>query len=311
MDGLKNLKMKDILFKCFFKIFNKKKYHNYKNDIQFLKDKNFYDKSIRPKLLNIQNSIEKNSEINFLHSGHAGDIINSLPTIKEISKTKICNLFINLNKPIKTNYNNHPAGQYFINEKIYRMLAPLLETQKFLNSVNIYNNQRVDVNLDLFRELPISLSFDSMKFYFHLVGIRANLHEKFLDVIEHKNLKNKITIQRSLRYQNHLINYNFLNKYKDLYFIGLENEYYYLKKNLPNLNFYNCKDFLEMAQIIKSSKVFIGNSSLGFTISEGLKVPRLLEASPKVSTQQVHGDNGYDFYFQSHFEKYFAILNGR
>ena len=35
-----------------------------------------------------------------------------------------------------------------------------------------------------------------------------------------------------------------------------------------------------MAQIIKACKFFIGNSSLGYDIAEGLKVPRLLEACP-------------------------------
>jgi hypothetical protein len=35
-----------------------------------------------------------------------------------------------------------------------------------------------------------------------------------------------------------------------------------------------------MAEIIKASKFFIGNMSLQYIISEALKVPRLLEASP-------------------------------
>ena len=42
--------------------------------------------------------------------------------------------------------------------------------------------------------------------------------------------------------------------YKNLIFIGTKDEYEDLKKEVPNLEFYDCKDFLEMAQIIKSSK---------------------------------------------------------
>ena len=60
--------------------------------------------------------------------------------------------------------------------------------------------------------------------------------------------------------------------------------------------------------MIKSSKLFIGNSSLGFDIAEGLKTPRLLEASPDFPARQVHGKNGFDFYFQTHFEKYFQYF---
>jgi hypothetical protein len=81
-----------------------------------------------------------------------------------------------------------------------------------------------------------------------------------------------------------------------------------LKQSIKNLKFYECKDFLEMAEIIKCCKLFIGNSSLGFTIAEGLKAPRLLEASPWNPSQQVHGNNGFDFFFQPHFEFFFKLL---
>jgi len=111
-----------------------------------------------------------------------------------------------------------------------------------------------------------------------------------------------------LRYHNHLINYDFLNKFNDLYFVGTFTEYEDLKEHVKNLKFYDCKDFLEMAEIIKSCKLFVGNSSLGFTIAQGLKVPRLLEASPRTPSQHIHGKDGYDFFFQSHFEKFFKLL---
>ena len=93
--------------------------------------------------------------------------------------------------------------------------------------------------------------------------------------------------------------------------MGTLDEYNHLKKELKNLEFYECKNFLEMASIIKSSKVFIGNSSLGIDIADGLKTPRLLEASPYFPARQVHGENGFDFYFQSHFEKYFNFFNSK
>ena len=91
-------------------------------------------------------------------------------------------------------------------------------------------------------------------------------------------------------------------------FVGTENEFKELKKDLKNLEFYECKDFLEMAMVIKSCKLFIGNSSLGIDLAESLKVPRLLEACPYFPARQIHGEKGYDFYFQTHFEKYFQIL---
>ena len=91
-------------------------------------------------------------------------------------------------------------------------------------------------------------------------------------------------------------------------FIGTKDEYNDLKKEVENLEFYDCKDFLEMAKIIKSSKFFIGNSSVGYDFAEGLKIPRLLEACPNFPVKRPHGKNAYDFCFQGHFEKLFDYL---
>ena len=77
---------------------------------------------------------------------------------------------------------------------------------------------------------------------------------------------------------------------------------------MPNLEFYDCKDFLEMAQIIQTSKFFLGNLSLGYTLAEGLKIPRLLESSPDFPLVYPIAKNAYDFYFQVHFEKLFNVL---
>ena len=73
---------------------------------------------------------------------------------------------------------------------------------------------------------------------------------------------------------------------------------------------YDCKDFLELASIIKNSKVFIGNLSFGYAIAEALKVPRLLESAPDFPLVYPNGSDGYDFYFQSHFEYLVKKLAG-
>tara|TARA_B110000971_G_scaffold217722_1_gene255155 strand:- start:1235 stop:2158 length:924 start_codon:yes stop_codon:yes gene_type:complete len=299
----------NFLLRSFYKIFlSEEKYKNYKNFFKLEKEIKYFKKNLEPYLFEIQEKLKKKKEISILHSGHTGDIINILPIIKQISKAHVCKLYINLNKPIGTHYAHHPAGQVYINKKIYDKLLPLLQTQRKIFSTEIFNNHHIDINFDLIRKLPISLNFDSQRYAFHLSGMQTDLNQQFLEVDEHKSLKKKIIILRSLRHQNHFINYRFLAKYNDVFFIGIDYEYNDLKKTLPNLKFYECLNFLDMAQVIKSSRLFIGNSSLGFAIAEGLKVPRLLEASPLNPTQQIHGKNAYDFYFQNHFEKYFDLL---
>ena len=100
-----------------------------------------------------------------------------------------------------------------------------------------------------------------------------------------------------------------MKDYKNILFIGLKDEYEDLKKEVPNLEFHDCKDFLEAAEIIQASRFFIGNSSFGFTIAEALKVPRLAESFPQFPVIYPNGGEGYEFYFQIHFEKLFKHLN--
>ena len=92
-------------------------------------------------------------------------------------------------------------------------------------------------------------------------------------------------------------------------FIGLQDEFDDLKKDIPNLELYDPKDFYEVAQLIKSCKFFIGNMSVFYPIAEALKVPRLLEAEPMFPVVQPVGKNAYDFYYQPHFEKFVSILS--
>tara|TARA_A100001011_G_scaffold383566_1_gene454966 strand:+ start:1377 stop:2282 length:906 start_codon:yes stop_codon:yes gene_type:complete len=292
----------------FDKFFNPEKYLKDKRSKIIEKDKKIFKEKYEKYIDNIQKTLANKNEISFLHSGHIGDLINTLPVIKEISKKHTCNLFIQLDVPAPDVYNSHPAGKFLLNKKIYNMLYPLLRAQNYIDSIDVFKNQKIDINFDLIRELPINLLFDNARYGFHIAGVQVDLSKKFLAVEEHSILKNKITILRSLRYQNPFISYSFLEKYENPYYIGTLEEYKNLKRDLKNLEFYECKDFLEMASIIKSSKVLVGNSSLGIDIAEGLKTPRLLEASPYYPTVQIHGENGFDFYFQSHFEKYFDFL---
>ena len=138
--------------------------------------------------------------------------------------------------------------------------------------------------------------------------MQPNLDLSYIESDSHNRIRNKVVIQRTFRYRNSFINYKFLNNYEDLLFVGTKEEFEDMKVDVKKLEFYDCKDFLEMASIIRSSKFVIGNSSLAFPIAEGLKVPRLLEACPQFPAAQPHGIKAFNFYFQSHFEKWVKYL---
>jgi len=295
------------LKKIWYKITNKKRYQELKFIENSKKTKISLTINHEKQINLIQHKIENQEKLNFLHSGHAADIVNALPVIKELSKNHECNLFINLNKPIKF-YFKHPASGTYLNENILKKLTPLLENQKYINKVEKFEDQEIDINLDLFRDLPINLTFDNIKYASIVTGIQPDYNLPFLEADDHGYLKNKVIIQRTFRYRNNFINYEFLNNYQNLCFVGTKDEYEDLKDIVKNLEFYECKDFLDMANAVKSSKFVLANSSLTFPIAEGLNVPRLLEAYPEFPAAQPHGKNSFTFYFQSHFEKLFNYL---
>ena len=46
-----------------------------------------------------------------------------------------------------------------INSKSFELLLPLLKSQSYLNSVKEYSNENIDVDLNLFREMPFNIIF--------------------------------------------------------------------------------------------------------------------------------------------------------
>ena len=293
--------------KLWYKFFNKEKYIDLKNEKRTSDRFKYYNSRIYAQILEIQKKIENNKELSFLHSGRLGDLIYSLATIKELSKSHKCKLYVQIEKPILGPYDS--SRKVFINKRCGDLILPLLRNQDFLDAVNIYKDEKIDINLDLFRDIPISLSFYSSRWFSHICGININVENTFLSVKPHELIKNRIIVGRSSRYRNAYINYKFLKNTKNLLCIGLEEEFQDSKKDINDLEFHECKDFLEMAEIIKASKFFIGNMSLQYIISEALKVPRLLEASPDFPAAFPVGPNAFDAYHQNHFEKFFTNLN--
>ena len=267
----------------------------------------------------LEDKLKKNFTINnlkiedksFLHKKHKNfskDKFYIMLTIESLELKKMSSL--EANRKIGKSYNKHPAANVYINEDMINKMLPLLKSQNFINHVHFYNNNKIDIDLNLFREIYTEMNMASTRWYFHITGVHADLSLPYLLVNPHKNIKNKVVLIRSNRRNNVLISYSFLKKYDNLLFIGLSSEYEELKKQIPNLKFYNCNNFLEMAEIIKASKFFLGNITFGYCIAEALKVPRLLECSHDGDLAAVHpsGKNSYEFFFQEHFEKWFDCL---
>lgn len=296
--------------KILYKFINRDKYKELKNELLVNKKIKILKSGFEDEINKIFKATEQ-KEISFLHSGHLGDVINALPVLKQLSNKSKCNLYLQIGKNLESDAVNykHKGDKIYMTERMVKMVLPLLKNQNYINIVEIFNNQKIDIDLNLFRKMPMNFNLDEVRWYFHLTGVHVDLSQQYLFANEHQFIKKKIVIMRSTRRKNAFINYKFLRNFNDVLFLGLQEEYEDLKKEIPNLEFYNCKNFLEAAEIIKSSKFFIGNSSFGFTIAEGLKVPRIMESYPDFPVIYPNGGLGYDFYFQKHFEKICQRLN--
>ena len=295
--------------KYILKYFNKKKYLSLKSSQKIEDSKKIFKKNFEKTIYDIHRSIKEKTQLNFLHSGNLGDLIYCLPVIKELSKTHKCNLFIKTNEIMPLEYIKHPAKGFYIDNRMLNLFLPLMKEQTYFSEVGKYTNQKIDIDFNLFRILPINICFNSPRWYFQITGVQVDLSIPYMEVKGHEIIKDKIIIHRTFRHRNQFINYKFLRNYKDLIFIGTTDEYHDLKNDVPNLEFFECKDFLEMARIIKSAKFFIGNQSIAYPMAEALKVPRLLEAEPLFPVVQPVGKNSFDFYYQPHFEKFVKILS--
>ncbi len=292
-----------------WKFLDKNKYQNIKNETKKKEILDFYNQHIKDKINKNIETIQNKKELNFVHSGHLGDLIYSFPVVQEIAKTHKCNFYVRINKKMEIKYPDHPSGNVYLDERIVKLLLPLIKNQGFINKCDIFSKEHIDIDLDFFREVPIDFRFHSIRWYMHLTGVYTDMNIPYLETKHHEIIKNKIIIVRSPRYRNDFINYEFLSDIKDkILCVGLKKEFEDLKKSIKHLEFYDCKDFLELSQIIKSCRIFIGNECFAYSIAEGLKVPRLLEASPNFPVIFPTGNNGYDFYHQIHFERLFKKL---
>ena len=294
--------MKFNILKYYFKLFDNKKYKRLKEKNIIQKSVDIFENKYRDYLYGIEKKIKNQKKLTFLHSGHLGDLIYALPVIKELAKDHDCHFYIQANKIMPVEYFKHPSGSVFIDDRMLNLFLPLMKKQKFIHKAEKYNHQEIDINFDLFRELPVNIHFNSPRWYFHIAGIQVDLTDPYMDVEPHEKVKNKIVIHRTFRHRNQFINYKFLENYNDLVFVGTKDEYEDLKRDVKNLEIYDCKDYLDMVRVIKSCKFFIGNQSVAYPMAE---------AEPNFPVVQPIGKNAFDFYYQPHFEKWCKYLNSK
>lgn len=249
-----------------------------------------------------------------------GDLLSLMPGFKQVYETSG-------NKTVIYQKVNHTYGMFgaylgakysikdedgepvTMNRMLFNAVKPLLLSQEYIADFIEWNGEEVDFNLDAIREMPNTLPsgcINRWPFYIW-PDMATDLSKQWLFVPSDKSpFEGKIIINRTERYNNHLISYNFLNKYtNDIYFVGLPDEYAcFCKQHKLNIPRYEVRDLLLFAEWIKSCKLYIGSQSSLFQICEGLKIPRLLEVCKEMPNVIGSGEGFYDFLTQASLEYY-------
>jgi len=219
----------------------------------------------------------------FKHSGNLGDIIFSLPTIIALGGGI---LYIGGGK----GWLMRPMSSAMIEQMI-----ELLKGQPYLADVLPYQNETVDYDLDKFRDKhgpgsDVHLAWRHLDSF----GVKYDLSLPWLEGIEPLYV-NDIIIQNGFRSRDIPLNWRVLKAYEDkCVFVGFKNEYRtFRRKTGLNIRFHQIKNIRELARVIKGSKLFIGNQSLGFALAEALKHPRVLEVSYQESNVMPQSYNGH------------------
>jgi len=220
--------------------------------------------------------------LKFCHSGNLGDVFYSLPAIKQACTEQDTQavLFIKLNVPSIAINGNHPVGNVMMNDYMFKMAKPLLKSCPFIYDVLPWTNQKVDYDLDKFRDIGFNLSAHSISrwYFFAYPMLSTTLSEQIIPITN--NNGSYIVLNRSERYNNANVDYSILNNLKeDIFFTGTINEFARMNKVIPNLKHKEVDNFLELAWFISQSKFFIGNQSMNFAIAEQIKKKRVLECS--------------------------------
>lgn len=215
--------------------------------------------------------------LNYICGGLFGDLIQSISVINEkfYSSGKKGNLYI-----AEGVYNNRQLEPFrFGIDNTYKDTFDVISSQKYIHSYHIYNNEKIDIDLNNWRSSPILHTQNWFSIYNNCYNIKWG-YSKWMCVEKDPQWNDTVFINMtSYRFPNN-VNFNLLySKYgKSLVFISpTEDNYNYFKQQTSlNIELYSPKTFTELCIAIASCKLLIGGLSSILSIGHALQIPRII-----------------------------------
>lgn len=222
----------------------------------------------------------------FKHSGDLGDLWYSLPIIRYMGKGSIALVHDGLKS---TKADGSPSG---LTLKMIEMAKPLLEAQPYITKCKVWNNEAVEIDIDIFRTVNLYGDINLCELILQNSGVPFSTSIEPWLACEKNRVAARV-FARSPRYHNPNVNYQEIyNAYKtDAVFVGLPHEHQAFQNQIGPISYHPVKNFLEMAEIINGADLFIGNQSSPMAIAIGLGKAFIQEVCPNCPNCMFTRDN--------------------
>lgn len=219
----------------------------------------------------------------YLAGGKMGDFIHMMFVCEYIFSTTGEKADIYLS-------NSGDAFEYGVNIA-YEDLKPIMQTQSFVNTFNIYNGEQIDVDLNKFRESPYLYQSNWLEIYSNtfLQGVKIPTEYSWIDLPKDNKYSNSLMINRSIT--NNIIDNDTMIGYETLIQDNKFDAIYFLCFNEKQFDNFPLKDKVKILKVdtlydffikIRSCKFFIGNQSGPFAWASSMNIPRALETHPTI-----------------------------
>lgn len=261
------------------------------------------------------------------HACNLGDIVASLAACKkyyDVTKRKI--RFLQQTNLAAAYYPGAVHGtvdedgtMVTVNQQMFNMVKPLIESQEYIESMQVYTGQPVDLDFHVIRgKTNVNLPHGSIQawLFYAFPDLDYDISKPWMFLPDGKNqieevTKDKIIINFTERYRSGVVDYFFLKEYApDLIFAGTEREHWLFcnkwQLTIPRLE---VNDFLELAYALRSCRFLLSNQSFLWNLASSMNVPRVLEVcSYAQNCLPFYGANNYGYFYQVALVYYFRKL---
>lgn len=263
------------------------------------------------------------------HSTNLGDIISSLLACKRFYD--ITGRKINFMQTIDMKAAYYQGATHetvdamgnmvCINQRMFDMIKPLVESQPYIDRMERYLGQEVNLDFDVIRgKTFVNLPHGSIQawLFYAFPDLACDINKTWITLPDKKNqieevTKDKVILNFTSRYRNSAVklDYFFLKKYSSsLIFAGTEKEHWTFcnewQLTIPRLEI---NDFLELAYAIRAAKFLLCNQSMMWNLSTAMGTPRLLEVCNFAQNcLPFYGDNNIGYFHQIGLEYHFRRM---